>query len=285
MFDLVSVVVPTHNRASLLTEQLAALTRQTYKGQWELIVVVNGSTDDTPELLDSYANSLPLQSIFAEVLGASHARNIGARAARGNLLLFIDDDDRVTPAWLQGMVNASNNWDIVRGNNHNFRHDRHGTSRAIYSEYEGLIPFFGFLPSISASNCAIRRELFERLGGFDERYPRYEDTQLSWRAQLMGSKAGYAHDAVVDYRLRTGMRAVFSQKYQDERIVPQLYLEFRASGMPRSTVSLTVQMWRRVVKLLMLHPFSPRAREGLASATGQQLGRIVGSFRCRTIYL
>ena len=65
MFDLVSVILPTRNRVALLTEQLEALALQTYADPWELIVVDNGSADDTREVATGFAHRLPLQVMTA----------------------------------------------------------------------------------------------------------------------------------------------------------------------------------------------------------------------------
>ncbi len=286
MFDLVSVILPTRNRAALLSEQLEALAHQTYDAPWELIVVDNGSVDGTHETTTAFADRLPLRVVTAtDRLGASYARNCGAKSARGDYLFFIDDDDRVTPGWLAAMALAGERWDVLRGQLRHFRVGRHGPERVPAADSEGLSYAFEFLPTITGANSGIRRELFLELGGFDERYPRFEDTELYWRAQLAGHEAGFVADAVLHYRLRAGVRAVFDQSYRDQKVAPLLYREFRALGMPRSSIRHAVRAWASIIKRAPRRLSSEQDRDDFIREIGWRFGRIVGSIRYRTLYL
>jgi GT2 family glycosyltransferase len=120
----------------------------------------------------------------AERTGASFARNRGADVALGDYLLFADDDDRVTPGWLEAMAAAAEQADIIRGKDRYVHQGPDGIGNVATSDSDGLNYFLGFLPSISGANCGIRKELFQKVGGFSERYQRLEDTELFWRAQL-----------------------------------------------------------------------------------------------------
>ncbi len=103
-----SVIIPVRNGADLLRYQLEALAQQDFDGQWETIVADNGSTDDLPAVIEQYAGRLPgLRRVDASGrVGASHARNVGVRAARGDHLLFVDADDVVSAGYLQAMHQA-----------------------------------------------------------------------------------------------------------------------------------------------------------------------------------
>lgn len=104
----ISVCICTFNRAALLERTLRQFATLRVPGSVELEVVVvdNGSTDSTPAVLQELRGMLPLCPVREERLGLSHARNAAARAARGKLLLWTDDDVLVEPGWLEGYARA-----------------------------------------------------------------------------------------------------------------------------------------------------------------------------------
>ncbi len=98
---LISVIIPTFNRSYCLAETLDSVLRQSFKN-YELIVVDDGSTDATPQLLDQYAGRLAhLQTSHA---GPSAARNAGIGMARGDYIAFLDSDDLWAPRKLERQV-------------------------------------------------------------------------------------------------------------------------------------------------------------------------------------
>ncbi len=103
-----SVCICTFNRAALLERTLRQLAAVRVPGSVELEVVVvdNGSTDPTPAVLQQLGGMLPLRPVREVRLGLSHARNAAARAARGEMLLWTDDDVLVEPGWLEGYARA-----------------------------------------------------------------------------------------------------------------------------------------------------------------------------------
>lgn len=101
----VSVIVPTHNRAASLPENLDRVLNQTYS-DYEAIYVNDSSSDDTTRILDEYAARAPnrLRVVTVECGAPGPARNAGAAIARGESLLFTDDDVRVPHDWVARMV-------------------------------------------------------------------------------------------------------------------------------------------------------------------------------------
>lgn len=99
---LVSVVLPTRNRASLLPRAIGTVLAQRYPN-WELLVVDDGSTDGTADVLAA-CDDPRIRSFTGLGRGACAARNIALAAARGELIAYLDDDNRMHPGWLQSVV-------------------------------------------------------------------------------------------------------------------------------------------------------------------------------------
>jgi glycosyltransferase involved in cell wall biosynthesis len=102
----VTILVCTWNRAALLEQTLDGFTRlhRPEGATWELLVVDNGSTDDTQEVLSRWSRQLPLRVELEPEPGKSHALNRGVDAARGTYVLCTDDDVLVEPSWLSAFV-------------------------------------------------------------------------------------------------------------------------------------------------------------------------------------
>ena len=96
---LVSVITPTRNRSSLLRRAVDSVRAQSY-GRWELVVVDDGSEDDTASVLASYDDPR-ITALRGRGAGASSARNIGLEAATGDLIAYLDDDNVMHPEWLR----------------------------------------------------------------------------------------------------------------------------------------------------------------------------------------
>jgi glycosyltransferase involved in cell wall biosynthesis len=102
-----TVAICTWNRAPLLSGVLERLTRlQNPPGAWEVLVVNNGSTDDTERVLDAFAERLPLRRAFEPRPGLSHARNTAVGHARGDYVVWTDDDALVDAGWLAAYERA-----------------------------------------------------------------------------------------------------------------------------------------------------------------------------------
>jgi glycosyltransferase involved in cell wall biosynthesis len=183
----VSVIIPTYNRAAWVMEAAASVLAQTYR-DFELFVVDDGSTDTTLAALASFGSEIKICR-REERQGVSAARNLGAKAATGEWLAFLDSDDLWLPDKLARQVEyleANPDLVICQTGETWIRNGVRVNPPEACRKMEGDI----FLPSlsrclVSPSAVMLHRRLFEELGGFDEELPAAEDYDLwlriAWR--------------------------------------------------------------------------------------------------------
>jgi glycosyltransferase involved in cell wall biosynthesis len=106
-----TVAICTRNRASVIARALESLCAiEDPKAAWELVLVDNASTDNTPQVIDRFRDRLPMRSFVEQAPGISAARNRAVAEARGAYILWIDDDALVSPQWLAKYVEAFRTW-------------------------------------------------------------------------------------------------------------------------------------------------------------------------------
>ncbi len=105
--NLVSIIIPTHNRSKLLTETLLSALNQDHSSV-EIIIIDDNSTDDTPKVMEDFLRAYPynnIQFIKNEGEGGCCARNTGIRHAKGEYIQFFDDDDIMEPNFISYRLN------------------------------------------------------------------------------------------------------------------------------------------------------------------------------------
>src|SRR5690242_11562383 len=104
--ELISIILPTFDRAHVIGRQLASLAAQDIDRPFEVIVADNGSTDDKRAVVGAFTDRLPgLRVVDASARrGVAYARNAAIAAANGTLLAFCDSDDAADPAWLREII-------------------------------------------------------------------------------------------------------------------------------------------------------------------------------------
>src|SRR5919108_3565507 len=182
---LVSVIIPTYNRAGLVREAIDSVLAQDYS-RLELIVIDDGSHDHTPEVVRVFGNVVTC--IQQPHMGVSAARNRGVAASHGALVAFLDSDD----LWLPGKVTAQvalfqqqPQVQVCYTDEIWIRRGVRVNPRQIHQKHAGWI-FLHALPRciISPSSIMLRRTLWDKLGGFDEQLPACEDYDLWLRLTL-----------------------------------------------------------------------------------------------------
>ncbi len=212
----VSVVIACYNAADTLGIQLEALTRQTYRGSWNVIISDNGSTDHSRLVAQRYESRLPgLQVVDSSgAAGAGYARNVAAQHSTSDFLAFCDADDEVAADWLETMMAALARNPFVAGR---FESRKLNSERVLRSrplqQSTGLqeSPFGPGLPHAGAGNMGVSREIFLAVKGFDQAVGTLEDTDLCWRIQLAGTPLIFAPDSVVHVRLRSSFSKMWRQ--------------------------------------------------------------------------
>jgi glycosyltransferase involved in cell wall biosynthesis len=183
---LVSVIIPTFNRASLVREAIASVLAQAYP-HIELIVVDDGSNDDTPAVMEAFGTALTV--LRQPHAGVSSARNWGVAASHGELVAFLDSDDLWLPHKVTAQAAVFQEHPQTQACYTDEIWIRHGVrvnQRLIHRKYGGWL-FLSSLPRciISPSSIMLRRPLWNRLGGFDECFPACEDYDLWLRLALI----------------------------------------------------------------------------------------------------
>ena len=176
---LVSVIIPTFNRASFVLEAADSVLKQTVE-DFELIVVDDGSTDETEKALTQYQGRFIYH--FQDNQGVSAARNRGIQTARGKWIAFLDDDDLWLPEKIETQIKFFSKTPdamICQTEEIWIRNGRRVNPRKKHQKFSGNI----FAPSlllclVSPSAVMIKRELFEQVGCFDETLPACEDYDL-----------------------------------------------------------------------------------------------------------
>ncbi len=246
----ISVIVPTHNRRTLLERKLRALEGE--EVAFEVVVVADACSDDTERFLARFQPSYPLSWATAPGKHAAYARNQGARMARGDVVLFSDDDMIPRPGWLAKNLALHE----LPG--------RVGVSRQV------LPPHLGHGATLSRTagwwqapggSLSMRADLFAAVGRYDESFSGYggEDADLGYRLKQAGADFRFLPDAVVEH--------------WDEHFDADLEAKARSAG------AAHVRVWRKhatpeVAWALGVHPLMLGAKRALlALPLGLLLGR------------
>jgi GT2 family glycosyltransferase/glycosyltransferase involved in cell wall biosynthesis len=274
---IVSVVIPVHGKLAYTLACLRSLARHTPSAPMEVIVVDDASPDDSAEQLAGVVGLRLIRN--NRNLGFVGSCNAGAAEARGEFLLFLNNDTQVVPNWLDGLLTC-------------FRdHPDCGIagSRLVYpdgrlQEAGGLVfgdgscwtagrfedrdaPAWRFrreVDYVSGASLMIRRDVFERVGGFDPRYAPgyYEDTDLAFAVRQLGLKVYYEPSSTVIHfegisagtDLTAGMKrhqvanqASFVAKRQDAL----------QEQPPAGTPLLRALHWRRRGRILVVDTMTP----------------------------
>jgi len=177
---LVSVIMPTRNRAATLRRAIASVQAQSWR-HWELIVVDDGSDDDSPRIVEALSARDPRVHLVrrTEAGGVGGARNSGLERARGGLIAFLNDDGSWQPEFLEAMVRATRSRDLVASYATVVENtDESPRYRAMQVTHSSLL----LGDHVDVQVLMLRADFLRRLGGFDERLLHGEGYDLVLRA-------------------------------------------------------------------------------------------------------
>jgi glycosyltransferase involved in cell wall biosynthesis len=185
-----SVVIATKDRQDYLRRTLESLERQTKVTPFEVIVVDNGSSDDTKRVVEAYSQGVAGVRYVAEPQpNRGKARNRGVEVAAGRYVLFCDDDVSLPAGWLAAHAAAQTGDDcVVNGPILNVP-SYDATPKPVLANYSRAF--------LCTCNASLSKEAFFRAGGFDESFDLYgwEDTELGVRLREAGCRWKFAWDA------------------------------------------------------------------------------------------
>jgi glycosyltransferase involved in cell wall biosynthesis len=258
----ITVVVPVRNGESTIGRCLQAICVQHWEGnELEVIVVDNGSTDRT---LQKIADEFPSVRLLQENKpGVSHARNLAIREARGDWIAFTDADCVPTPTWIQALVRRAADSQDVSFVGGSIRALLPTTSIGLFSEnlfdqehcIERENP-----PSFISANLFVRKADLVRVGMFNPKYPRGQDTELAWRSHFQfGARFAYAKDAVVEHANVSTWIGLIRKAWQhgsgSSRLIEEYQRELKVDPRKRCTQTRSYKEFFKSATVLIGYPF------------------------------
>jgi len=255
-----SLVIPTRNRAQALRLTLQHLTLVDYPfDDFEVLVIDDGSTDTTPQVLQEFEKQLPLRFLSQSHGGTSRARNEAIGQARGRHILFVDDDVLVPPSFLtrHAQLLAQHPGSLVRGPVVN-------VARPLYPPLPPLAqPWKHFSKNyLCTSNASLERRLLLEAGLFDPSFTRWEDAELGVRLKKIQvprvfDLATYVYHwkPPMDHAQRMAVAAL------DGQAAAQLYLRYPSLRLWLRSGLHVVNRWRN--RLLSRMPWPGPLRRWL----------------------
>lgn len=212
----ISVIIPTFNGASRIGYCLDALIQHTAGRNVEILVVNDGSTDDTADVVQQYSG---VRLITQANAGPAAARNRGALATCGTIILFTDDDCVPTPNWLDAMLEPFENPEVVGAKGVYRTRQKSLVARFVQIEYEDKYRLMARLPDIDfidTYSAAFRRDRFLEMTGYDTSFPLAcaEDIELSYRMSARGWKMKFAPNAIVYHTHPDTLGKYLKKKYK-----------------------------------------------------------------------
>lgn len=224
---LVSIIIPSYNRAHFISETLDNVLAQTYTN-WECLIVDDGSTDNTPVIVNEYCEKDDRISFYQRpehrLKGANTCRNIGVEKSKGKFLQFLDSDDLLSPQKIELQLKAlEDNSDVAYGGYRYFTETNNiNTAKKIpkpyYKDYgngsdflEALGAYDSFVPSHA---YLMRKKCIESSGKWLETLKSNQDGEFFCRVLLKANSIKYVSNSEVYYRIHNTSRVSSLDNFQ-----------------------------------------------------------------------
>lgn len=227
---LVSIIIPTYNRASFLGETISSVQKQTYNN-WECIIVDDGSTDYTEELMEFFLDRDKRVKFFKRPeswsKGGNSCRNYGFKISKGEYIQWLDSDDIISIDKLEKQVvnMRSNNADVGTckwGRFYQMSDAWVSNDFSVYKDFESSLLFFGALAQSKGffpiHAYLLKREIIEKAGGWLSFLNINQDGEFMARIIINARKICFSNDGIAFYRFskKEGISAYTdSQKVQN----------------------------------------------------------------------
>jgi GT2 family glycosyltransferase len=208
VYKKISYIISTHNRSKSLVRCLASISKLSYPN-WELIIVDNGSTDNTVTIVREFQSdsAISVKLVEEPTLGVSYGRNAGIQASEGEIIAFSDDDCYPASDYLENIFSVFDKEDdvgYVSGRIELYDPDDAPVSINTDKNVRYFAPYRYIRGGLVwGANMAFRRSVLDKIGLFDMRFgpgtnlPAAEDRDLAMRASLAGFKGKYCPEIVV----------------------------------------------------------------------------------------
>ncbi|MBF0491002.1 MAG: glycosyltransferase [Candidatus Omnitrophica bacterium] len=224
----VSVIIPAYNAQKTIAQTLEAITQQDYSEQFEIIVVDDGSTDQTASVIRSFAH---VRYVYQPNAGPAVARNHGAQLAQGDYLVFTDSDCIPHKAWLSRLIQGFSQKDVaVVMGGYGIANGESLLAECIFKEiafrHNKLLPDF---PKVFGSyNFCVKKVIFEQVKGFDTTYRNAsgEDNDLSYKITSLGTggRIYFERKALVDHHHPTEVKKYLKEQFRHGFWRVQMYM-------------------------------------------------------------
>jgi len=243
-----SVVIPVYNGAETIADcvRSALPQAQDFQGEYEVIVVNDGSTDGTEKIVQGLAKG-NVKLITQDNKGPAAARNHGAKEAKGEFIVFMDDDCVAEKNWLTEMLRPFEDHEVVGVQGRYKNGQKEFIAQLIQLEIEERYEKLRrqkYVDHIGTYSAAYRRETFLAVKGFDEKFPiaSGEDIDLSYRLAGKGHKMVFNWDAIVWHQHPTSVEHYYQVKFWRAYWRVRMYAKHKEKIMQDSYTSQNVKL-------------------------------------------
>lgn len=272
---LVSVVMPTYNRADLLPNTIESILNQDFD-DFELLIVDDGSTDNTAEVIEQIQERDPRLCYLklAENRGIGFARDAGLKHVSGKYIALADSDDHWLPSKLKLQVEVMDAYpeiDILFGDFWNINHIRKTEARGFSQTQAGMQYLkvrcitddlwivdggveVGILRSnfIAAPTMILKSEIFDKVGGFDRTATIAPDLEFGWRAAVLGAQYAYINQPLIErhvYHSSVTVRTIDTaiQRLEVLKICHSICIREQQSELLKQIRTAEVKTWCKLI--------------------------------------
>lgn len=250
---LISIIIPTHNSQGTIEACLLAVGHSTYH-HYEVIIVDDNSCDNTIDIIKRFD-----VKVFRQIQnqGPAAARNKGASHAKGDILLFLDSDIIIKNNFLKKLIIAFNRGKIDglmgvfsdKVRYHNFSSEyKNMWMRYTYHRLDGPVALF------FTSTAAIKRDLFEKSGGFDIQYkrPSIEDTEIGLRLNRMGCQIHIRKELEVEHLKQYSFFSLLKTDFVRAADMVKMALRERFSMLKEGNITATPSVFMLSIPIAYL---------------------------------